>query len=352
MYSPQAAGAYMHSAVIPEAAIGQAWNTDVSLDTTPSPWLTSTQNLFLNFDYSSAAVSSFQSQDTTTWTRTTYMIHANDNYPLILIADSFSGPGADKPMVSSLNLMSAPNVSAPGGTIIPSLRANLTSTGNQQDLPSGGIPQALPAGNNLFHFTGQWLIDWDLYTMTDAPSSVIVGNWAHDWAPDAERQQFQQSQNRPFREMQDILRLRAVGTMQFLVLPYRKTEARNAAVTRSGSTVTVKTYAEELVLNGTHSFAYRNNLRTLLTAFDREKAGGYGVTLEGGPAEVVLEGGRAKVTVHGPSGVRQIRLPGKWTVPEGTSIQEGVIRVPFKGGNPLRINLAAAVPEVSASTPK
>src|SRR5262249_34680653 len=155
-------------------------------------------------------------------------------------------------------------VIGPAGEIAPTLRAYLTSTGNRQELPSGGVPVSLPAGKNLFHFTGQWLIDWDLYTVTDAPQSVVIGNWAHDWHPDTEQNQFQQSQNHPFQEMQDILRLRSTGGIQFLIMPYRKGAARNASVTRNGSTVTVKIYAEELTLNGAHSYAYRNNVRTLV----------------------------------------------------------------------------------------
>src|SRR5262249_45178426 len=83
-YSPQTAGSYMHSAVIPESALKQPWNADVSLDTTPSPWRTASQEQFLDFDSSSSAVSSFQSQDGTTWKRTTTLMHSNENYPVIL----------------------------------------------------------------------------------------------------------------------------------------------------------------------------------------------------------------------------------------------------------------------------
>ena len=182
MYSPETAGACMHSIALPESALPFAWDT-----TTP-------QLANIGFRWQHAAVQSFASLPDSacvratydfkgqTWTRSVYSIHPAENNPIIVIRDSFDGPEAAR--IVTLNLMGSP-----------------------------------AAGHS---YTGQWLIDWDLYQFASAPVETITGAWSHHWHPNREQNEFAKANGRPFEETQSILRVRTKGDLTTLILPRPK----------------------------------------------------------------------------------------------------------------------------------
>ena len=334
MYSPGTPGAYLHSAVLPETSLGQNWNDDVSLDPVPSPWHSPAQNLFLAFDYSSAAVSSFLAPDGTSWTRSAYNLHPNASYPVIELYDTFAGPQASAAKVFSMNLMSQPTVQTPAGNITPNTRFY---DGNQTDLPSGGSPFALAPGLSRFHFTGQWLIDWDLYSISSQPKQALLGNWGHNWAPENESDEFQAANGNSFQETQDILRLRGTDPFQTLILPYRKTASRNTTVNQNAGTVQITSGTEQTQI-GNQSYSYSGNGLTILTTFGAQAAAANSIQISGGPTEVAIANGRVSITAHGTPGTRTIILPpGSYRPVSPLTGSGNTFTLNYSGADPLKV---------------
>ena len=125
-------------------------------------------------------------------------------------------------MISTLNLMAQGAVTTPAGAVTPVERLYDRQDKAKQELPSAGPAAALGAGLNRLQFTGQWLIDWDLYVDAAAGTEMSLGNWANNWNQGIETNQFQKAQGRPYEERQHILRLRTSAATRMILLPYRK----------------------------------------------------------------------------------------------------------------------------------
>jgi hypothetical protein len=337
---PSANGPYMHSAVLPENAIGKTWDAD-NIDTrgTATPWSTRSQDSFHSFDLSTSAVATFQSKDGTTWTRTVRTIAANPDYPALIISDRFGHTGPSIAKVFTLNLMARGSVMSSVGIIDPPLRTYDANAGLRQ-FPSAPPPIPLDSGVNRFSFVGQWKIDWDLFQIANEHQQVLIGNWGHRWTPGLEQNQFRNANGRSFEERQHIFRLRGSEAFDVLLLPYRKGEARSGVkVTSSDGITTVDAPGEQLVYSADHYY-YQNAQQQVLTTFTAETAARNGLEISGGPTEVVLRNGRAFLTIHGDSGQRRIKLPGAF-LPQGPlTLINGIYLIDYQGGEPIRVELS------------
>jgi len=334
LYEPHTPAPYMHSIVMPETAIGQSWDSSsVPFEGPSSPWQSPTQQAFETFDASALSTASFQSGNGTVWTRTVRSLFANSDYPVIIIADQFTGPDAPASKIFTLNMMAQGPVSSSAGTITPPLATYPAS-------PSASPIVSLPPGLNQFQFTGQWLIDWNLYDITSQPQQVLIGNWAHNWHPSVEQRQFAIANGRTFEERQHIFRLKGTGPFNVMLLPYRKGQAPSGLTVTSDTTGTIiKSSTEQTTLTD-NSYAYQNSSQLLLTTYSGAQASANGITISGGPAEVILKGGTATVTAHGPAGTRTIQIPGSWQAQAGVTINNGVITINYPGGDPFRVVLS------------
>jgi len=339
-YEPHSGGPYMHSMVMPEAWVGASWSADsLSLDIGVSPWASVGQQAFERFENSARSVARFQTGNGTGWTRSVYSIFPNDSYPAIMITDNFDGPDAGLNKVFTMNLMATGPVQSTAGTITPIPRT-FHSSGSPQELPSATPPVSLAPGASRFSFTGQWLIDWDLYSFSSQAQQALVGNWAHDWHPTTEEAQFSQANGgAAFEERQHILRMRSAVGFRTLVLPYKKGTARAGLnVTQAGANIAVTTGSEQLTL-GDQFYSYSGNQQISLASFSASPVSFNGITISGGPAEVVLKNSQAIVTVHGAPGLRLITIPGSWGQNPAFTFSAGVYSVVYAGGDPVRVVL-------------
>ncbi|HTE21306.1 MAG TPA: hypothetical protein VK689_23315, partial [Armatimonadota bacterium] len=288
IYYPQVAGGFMHSMVLPESAIGAAdtighppamlhgWDQDSPPLHTAffvwgvPPWGKATQDSFLSFERNAGATAHFTSSDNTTWTRSVYSIHPDAARPVLLIRDRFAGKGEGASKVFSLNLTAQGDVETPAGKVTPPLRtfdAYGNRTPDKKELPSAGKVFPLAPGLNRLGFTGQWKIDWDLYTYAEEAQQAHVGNWGHHYHPHTEQAEFEKANGRPFEERQHILRIRGSGGFNALILPYPKGKRPDdLKVTRQGAeTVITGGGAETRV--GDDFFAFRSSAEVVLAAF-------------------------------------------------------------------------------------
>jgi len=215
IYSPQTGGAYFHSSVLPESAIGRPWNQ-------PSPptdtaarrvWHTSPQASFATGRAVDSVASAFVGKGIE-WKRLLQLHHDDPAMPVIVIRDEFDGPSAGKPKVLTLSLMARGPVQTPAGAITPERRTHPSSPkANRPDqLPSAGPPFALGPGISRLSFTGQYGVDFDVFVIAQQAQQALLGNWADTWT---------QQGIRKWEERQHILRIRGAGPFHLVLVPYR-----------------------------------------------------------------------------------------------------------------------------------
>ncbi len=374
-YEPQVLGGFMHSLVVPESSIGSpgqfeqeatgaarrpphGWDRDnppldaAGLVWGHAPWSESTQEAFLSFSTAAYARARFKSSRGGTWKRSVYSIRPDEAHPIIVIADQFSGPDAAEGRVFSLNLTAQGDVETPGGSVSPILRTynnQWHKDQNKKELPSAGRVVPLQAGINRLRFTGQWLIDWDLYSIATEPQQVTIGNWAHNWHPAVEQHQFFQANGRDFEERQHILRIRGNGPFKVAILPHRKGERREGVkVQQRGSDLVIISGGSTTTI-GDDFYAHTDRDKRVLATLSMRGAAAGGIQVSGGPAEVAVQRGRALITLHGPAGMRTVRIEGAWraAAPEraGSPIKQtrpGEWLVDYRGGERITLALVPA----------
>jgi hypothetical protein len=344
MYSPQVPRAFMHSVVVPENTLRSGWaqdNTPLSAD--GFRWQNATQQAFESFSASAHARSTYNSSkgmtppNGVTWTRSIYSIHPDENHPILIIRDSFTGRNANTDKISTLNLMAQDEVDTPQGPLSPPFRRYSESKGLKQ-LPSAGPVLSLPAGLNRFGFTGQWLIDCNLYTFGSQPMQVTIGSWSHDWHPNREQGEFAKANERPFEETQYIFRVRGTNEFGFLLAPYRKGRRPETDVRMNGSEIVVKRNNSTTTFDD-HCYSYTDSQSTILTAYGQGLCKASGISIQGGSAEVRMENDRVGITAHGAPGLRTISLPGSWNPKPPITRQQSRYVVNYKGGGPETVAL-------------
>jgi hypothetical protein len=337
MYSPQTPGAYTHNLVLPESAIGRPWDQDSpSLSQGASPWQNAVQDTFESFELSTRAVGSLTSTNNTKWTRSVYTLAPQPSYPVIVIADDFTGPDAQANKVFTLNQMAEGAVQTPAGSITPVAR--LYDNNTRKELPSASPPLSLAPGLNRFQFTGQWLIDWDLYTHSAQPQQSLIGNWGHTWHPTTEANQFQQANGRSFQESQHLLRLRGSDKFRVFLLPFLKGQARQGlTVTHDGTQMMIASPAGEQMVISDKFYAYKDSQQTVVTSFTSQTVSAFGIQISGGATEIVIKGGKVTVVAHGAAGLRQFTLPIAVPAQPPITQNNGTYNLDYQGGAPVKV---------------
>ena len=350
MYYPRPAGGYLHSTALPESMLGFAWDADrVPLDK-PTEGLSlwhgqSSETPLLDFTESASASTTFArgTNRAMTWQRTVRNLHPDSAHPVIVIDDTFGGKElANHPVVSTLTLMAQGEVTTPAGKQTPLERThqakhNRSTTPDQ--LPYTGPAFPLAKGLNRFAFTGQWGINWELYTDAAVPMQASIGSWINKWHPSTEQAQFQRAQGKPYEERQHILRVRGQDAMRFIILPYHKGERPEPfRVERQGNGTVIRNGEMTLTL-GSHGYACSRGARRSVTSFDAEPVEEQGMRVAGGPAELILEGNSGTLTLTGPAGERKIRLPKvwKWVANSAVTKAGDDWSVKCDGGKPLTL---------------
>jgi hypothetical protein len=338
--APRTIGGYAHNLVMPAAAIGAGWDQDSpTVSAVAVPWSNPQQVAFESFGASSRSVSSFSAADGTTWTRTVRMLTGNTALPVILIEDGFNGAGANLPKVWSMNMMSNAAVQTAQGTVIPPLREWSSVTGGPQQLPSASPAQFLAAGLNRFQFTGQWKIDWDLYTYSAQNQQALIGNWSHDWHPDLERAQFQAANGRTFLESQDIFRLNSSSGFQVMLLPHLKGQSSATTLAQNSTGQFVTNAPDPQTIIDNNIYAYNDGQRIIVTSYGSNTVNAFGVQISGGSTEVILSQGHVTITAHGAPGQRQITLPVSVSPVAPVQLQGGTYILNYTGPAPLQVTM-------------
>jgi len=215
IYTPHAPGGYVHSMVLPEAAIGHAWDKDGALLTAGSgAWNGSIQAVFETSADFAYARASFQGNNLV-WTRAVAVARPAPDRPVIVIRDRFSGPNAAEPKVASVNLMAVGPVETPHGPIEPPVRThpNAHRLDDPSVLPSATRPMALSAGVNAFTFTGRYDVDATVFVISDEPQQALLGHWGNTaWGGAVTERD----------ERQHILRVRGTGPFTTVIVPWRR----------------------------------------------------------------------------------------------------------------------------------
>jgi len=341
LYSPETPGRFMHDSIVFDDELSHPWASDNPGLGDASAWLrnpTGTEFAALGNSTTSTAV--FTARDGTLWTRTVRLLNFNPTYPVIYVADSFSGSGAEKGKTLTWNLMANGPVETPAGPVMPILRFSKGCQSPAGALPSNGAVNHLAAGLNRFNFTGAaWSrhatrgIDWDLYTFSDAPTQqFLIGNWGHGCQSSREAGEYQSSNGSPFAEIQDILRVHDTGPFTTVILPYRKTETPARAVTRQACGIQIVQRGETSCFNDSGS-TWTNGSVNILTAWDDSPQSAFGITASGGPQEIVAKPDQIVWTLGGfRSGARVLTLPQGWKPDKPVAGSGGVWSQVYPGG--------------------
>jgi hypothetical protein len=337
-YTPQTGSPFLHNVVLPEARIGHRWDQDNPPLNAPPVWGSSKAESFLSFPASATSRGRFTSGETA-WVRSVSLIHPDEDRPMILIQDRLTGNGAREAKVFSLNLMAQGAVETPQGKVSPPLRLHESG-----QLPSVGQVFPLPAGVNRLGFTGQFQIDWDIYTSSSEDQQAEVGNWAHGWHPEQEKAEFRNAGGRNFEERQHILRIKGNGLSQVLIVPYRKGQKREAFEVKQEGSRNIFRAGAKAVTWGDDFYAYRDGRKQVLGCFGQQ-ADEEGMAISGGPVELVVEPQRVTVTAHGFKGQRRFKIPGKWQIGDPRAVRSGLREqggewlLDYPGGEPLTLTL-------------
>jgi hypothetical protein len=338
---PWTPGRFMHDSIVYDSELKHPWNADNALLTDALTMMNSADNTeFGAFANSTTATGAFTARDGTLWTRIVRMMAFNPSYPIIYVADSFSGPGAATGKTLTWNLMASGPVSTPAGWITPVTRFSPGCQTPAAALPSNGTVHDLASGLQAFGFTGiPWPkhptggINWDLFLLSDATTGqFFIGNWGHGCHPLRERYEYQAANGVPFAETQHILRVHDTGPFTTIILPYRKTEPPSRGITRQSCGVQIVQGNETTCFNSSAA-TYSSGTKKILTAYDDTPQSSFGVTISGGPQEVVIQPDQVTWTLSGiTAGARTVTLPGSWTPDRPLSQSGGAFTFPFPGG--------------------
>jgi len=356
LYYPATPGRFMHNSIVFDDELKRPWSSD-------NPALDEPRNLlgnpsgteFAALGNSTTSTAVFTAGDGTLWTRVVRMLDFNPNYPVIYVADSFSGPGAGKGKTLTWNLMANGSVNTPAGPITPISRFSKGCQSPAGALPSNGTLNHLAAGLNRFNFSGAvWPrhatrgIDWDLYTLSDASTQeFLIGNWGHGCQSSREAGEYQSSNGSPFAEVQDILRVHDTGSFTTLILPYRKTETPSRTVARQTCGIQIVQGAETSCFNDSGA-TWTNGRTSILTAWGDSPRSAFGITASGGPQEIVVKPDQIVWTLGGfRSGARVLTLPQGWTPDKAVARSGNAWSQVYAGGAqaaPLTIVFTPAAP--------
>ncbi|MBI3616249.1 MAG: hypothetical protein HY211_07010 [Candidatus Omnitrophica bacterium] len=294
-------------------------------------------------DFTSFLTSGFSQADfpsgSRTWTRSVYNCHAVSQAPILFFRDGLSDL---TPMVFNMNLMAAGPVDTPSGSITPPL-VDYANGGAQ---PILGLAFTIPSGVQKLRFTGQWGVDFDLYSVSPTSQDARISAWRHHSHPSSESSEFKKATGRSFEETQDILHVKGVGGFRFFLVPYPTGKVSPYQVSWVGQNVVFTDQATGAVttvdMDG-NFYAYQDGTRSILTTYNTNSQRMLGIAISGGTTEVITTSTSASITVDGKAGIRTVSLPGSWQIPPNFPLPPGFVTynssqqqfiINYPGGNP------------------
>lgn len=359
--NPSTSGRFMHNSIVYDSE-GITWNADNPILTLPGSLMNNPTNTeFASFGSSTTSTGTFTfPTDGTVWTRTVHLLNYNPTYPVVFVADSFSGASGTAGKTLTWNLMATGAVTTPAGSITPTTRF---STGCQQtagQLPSNGTVNNLASGLNAFNFTGYtWAkhetggINWDMYILSpNTTQQFLIGDWGHGCQDQRGMTEYKAANSTgSFAEEQHILRVHDTGSaFTSIILPYRKTETPTRTVSQQTCGTQIVQASETTCFNATGS-QYTNGAKSILAAYDTGSHSAFGATLSGGPQEVSIQTRQVTWTLNGAeTGNRNLTISGGW-VPSppnpSVSIVGNTYTYNYTGGlqaAPVTINMVPSAP--------
>jgi hypothetical protein len=352
MYSPHNPTPYSRNTIVPEASLPMAWNADLpNLGVPVDPWerKTQRQGIFASFPHSGSVTMHAASGADLDWTRHVLSIHPNDDYPLFLITDRFTGKKAGDPLIQNWSMMSSGAVATPAGDVTPGESVH-------PKMPSGGPVHPLKAGLSKFSFTGQSFgkagvtpaIDWDLYSVAPNDRQFCLGSWGHNSGGSlGGRDGFQAANGKPYEQRQHLLHIMGAGGFTTLIVPRLKGAAA-PAVTQEDEAFKVAMPGGTALVSA-DGYTYTGADKTVATAFGAQAVAVGGLSAEGGPTEVVHDkrAGTITVTAHGPGGKRLVGVPeDQWRAQDKVLTWDAAVRkwtLDYVGGKPGEAKPATAV---------
>ncbi len=317
-YYPSATDARIKSVVVPHAQFPE-WSSNAQpiniRSLTNRTWPISEQISFANLGRSSVSESLMQSNELK-WVRRVTAINSFNDRPLIIIYDSVSGSEGN---IWSMFFSSEGPIQTPMGSVEPVEK--IYDNNNRKELPQGTVPKKLNPGWSYFHFTGQkWNhlfhtaggINWSLSFLSKVNTEFSLAQWTTTWQNDAESREFQKTNNKPYADKQQILRLKSSEPITAVITPFRKgigTIQQPIKQISPGYHLFVQN-KDSIVFTQDGYYSNTNDTTKLFALFLKDKIFSYNyVTMAGGPLEIEATEKFIKIRVHGGSGTRKIKLP-------------------------------------------
>jgi hypothetical protein len=341
LYSPDTPGRFMHDSIVYDSERIPAWSDDnPSPDEVSTLFSSPTNTEYEGFTRSTHSTATFTKADSTIWTRNVRMMAFNASYPIIYVADSFSGTSAAAAKTLTWNLMATGAVTTPSGSVTPTARFSTGCQSPAGALPSNGTIYNLGSGLQPFSFTGYtWAqhatggINWDLLTLSAVTSQqFLIGDWGHGCHSGRETGEYSTANSASFAEKQHILRVHDTGPFTTIILPYRKTETPTRTITSETCGTQIVQGSETTCFDGAHA-TWTDQTNSNLSVYDNSTQTAFGTTAVGGPQEVTITPSQIVWTISGAaSGDRSLTLTGTWTPTPSVPKVGGTYTYTFAGG--------------------
>ena len=314
-YYPQATDARIRSMVIPYSLFPEWDKSDQPVNIRsfkPGTWQRSKQIEFAKLSVSSISTSHMQT-DSDAWIRRVVVIGKNAEKPIIVLFDSLHTKGDN---IWSMLFMSDGPVQTPAGVVTPLKK--IYNNNDKTEKPVGTLAQNLKTGVSRFHFTGQsWNknfhshggIDWDVYLISQVPTSFSMSQWTTTWQNSSEQDDFMKANGRPYEESQQILRIKGGKDFFTIITPFHKGDKYSEPFKQINNETFLLKDNNDSTLITRSGFRIKNTESITLGSWSSQSFNNSGYAISGGPAEMDITAKGIKVRIHGNSGVRTFRVP-------------------------------------------
>lgn len=319
-YTPHAPDARLRSLLVPEAMFPSWKGAQQPIngeDKMGDPWKKSSvtdYGKFPGFTYSMSAIEGEKKQ----WNRSFLMIHVDEKQPLFVFYDSTS-----EPAIWSMMFMS--------DDVIENSRTPIKTTarihdGARKELPEATREKNLPPGWNSFSFKGQkWKthpsggINWDLYTYTGAPTSYTFSQWTNTWQNSQEVAEFQQTNGKPYEEMQQIMRWRSTKPFLAVITPFSKDGTALKSEIAGPGAIILKSIKRKYTIRSSYCIVDDNAEGKTILFLSEAATEAEGISCTGGNAAITIKGNEVRLRISGKSRKLKLTLPFEVNDSEGIS---------------------------------
>lgn len=314
-YYPSATDARIRSVVVPEVLFPEWKSKDQPIakrSLTNRTWPYSVCTHFANLGYSNSVTVEMSDGESKKWFRTVNIITLNEEQPIIAFYDSISGNSSN---IWNMLMMSDGAVNTPVGSITPLKKIYGDA---EQQLPESTPLYHVNAGLARFEFFGQeWKqhptkgINWKLYVQSVNGFDFVLADWGTTWQNSLEKAEFYKSNNNPYVEHQQIIRLRNNRPFFNILLPTKKNVENHTSIVKSMSTNTIslEQNGQQIIINPDYYYIVKEKgfCGALLSSFAELHTAG--IYLSGGPIEIEIDEKFVRLRLSGDSGIRNISLP-------------------------------------------